>query len=338
MSEIRTDPLSGHRVIVATNRLKRPHEFHRYSQRRSDAVCPFCVGNEAKTPPEIAAYRQWRPEPDADDWQLRVVPNLYPAIGQEEATASTPDDSDLFPVQTGKGTHELVIESPQHVRSFSELSTTQAHRTLVAFRDRLLVHTRSNHRYTQVFKNVGPEAGASIDHTHSQLLALPDLPPKVQRLVQNCRTYHGNHGKCLVCALTEREMQSNRQILHTDNFAAYCPFAGCFPYGFRIVPRIHQSRFQDVPFPQLGELAQLLRDLLIALESTIENPAYNLLIQNSPFDTDREEYYHWHVEVFPRLTNLAGFECATGCYINPVSPDKAASDLRELVRSDLCGR
>ncbi|MFT5527120.1 MAG: UDPglucose--hexose-1-phosphate uridylyltransferase, partial [Pirellulaceae bacterium] len=273
-------------------------------------------------------------EPTNDDvnWQLRVVPNLYPAVETSPAGSSDTSeriDHNLFRSQAGEGSHEVVIESPRHVVSISELSEDEFHRTFLAYRDRLQVHVNNGSKYAQVFKNVGPQAGASIQHTHSQIVAMPVVPDRIRRITERCVQHVQDHRQCLMCSLIRAELEDGRRVIaQSQNFVVYCPFASRLPYQVLISPKCHSAHFQSASSALLGEAAGLLRNVVIRLEELLNFPSYNYMIHTAPFDCYDDRYYHWHIEVFPRLNRLAGFEFGTDYYINPVAPEQAATQLQ----------
>lgn len=336
MSEYRTDALTGETVIIAANRSSRPLEYTSesptVSAARLEANCPFCAGNESLTPPVLASYRETEPTNDDVNWQLRVVPNLYPAVETSPAGSSDTSeriDHNLFRSQAGEGSHEVVIESPRHVVSISELSEDEFHRTFLAYRDRLQVHVNNGSKYAQVFKNVGPQAGASIQHTHSQIVAMPVVPDRIRRITERCVQHVQDHRQCLMCSLIRAELEDGRRVIaQSQNFVVYCPFASRLPYQVLISPKCHSAHFQSASSALLGEAAGLLRNVVIRLEELLNFPSYNYMIHTAPFDCYDDRYYHWHIEVFPRLNRLAGFEFGTDYYINPVAPEQAATQLQ----------
>ncbi len=351
MSELRKDPVTGHTVIVAENRAARPDEFaplaqsQRFVASDARATCPFCAGNEHLTPHSVAEYPRPSGEhpPRAESatnrdmsWQVRVVPNKYPAVdgGAESAVANrnpllSPPGSEISP---GTGRHEVIVESPHHLLRLTDLSDEQVALVFRAYRDRLAAAAReSGLAYGIVFKNQGPAAGASLEHLHSQLMALPFLPLDVARELQLGVETHRRTGRCAMCALLDHELTASQRIVAvTPDFVALCPYASRVPYETWLVPSTHASRFDSCSENLANRLAQFARRLLICLETSMNRPDYNYLIRSAPFDTSPADHYHWRMEVLPRTTRFAGFEWGSGCYINPVAPERAAAELRVL--------
>jgi UDPglucose--hexose-1-phosphate uridylyltransferase len=336
MSELRQDPVSQRWVIIAQERDSRPDEYVSTPNRRVAEACPFCAGNEIVTPEAVAVYTMGDALAHAGQpptWQVRVVPNKYPAVRHN---ANGPVRNELFGTRvSANGVHEVIIECPQHAASLTELSDDQLRLTWTAYRDRLSEHARdAQWKYGQIFKNVGSAAGASIEHTHSQLIVLPHVPSDIATELASCRAYHEARGRMLLADILAQELAAGERIVaESDNFVAFCPFASRFSYETWILPRRHSAYFQrggdgsptDV---ELGELGRFVQKLLARMEAVLNRPAYNFFLHTAPFDSAPYHYYHWHVEVFPRLTKAAGFEWGTGYFINPVSPEEAAKTLR----------
>ncbi len=332
MPEFRKDPVSDHWVIIAPNRALRPGQFAADAGERALGRCPFCRGHEADTPNAVATYdRQGRSSDDAQ-WQVRVVPNRYPALADtEQSPAVAPS---LYEVGPGYRAHEVIVEAPDHVLSFGELDDCQAELVFIAYRDRLrMLRANPKIAYGQLFKNSGSAAGASLEHTHSQLIGTPIVPTQIQAELARSRTYFERHGRCVFCAMMDLELSTGtRLVAENEAFLAFCPFASQFPYEVWILPRRHHCSFDMSEDGETGALARLVRDLVCGVESALRNPAFNFLIHTSPFRLSPVSYFHWHLEFSPRLTKTAGFEWGAGDYINTVSPEDAASKLRAFCK------
>ena len=323
--EFREDPLSGSRIIFAPQRGDRPQD---YSQNRPDEAsgrCPFCRGAERETPPAVAEYTL----PNTlGPWQVRVVPNKFPAVNSD----LPPDFSQPGPAAgPATGLHEVIVESPEHHRSFTQLSPAQQKLVLRAYGDRLRAARDAGWAYGLVFKNVGAAAGASLEHTHSQMLALPFLPQKIGAELAITREHYQRHQRTLLRDVLERELNETRRIiLQLDPFVAFCPYASRTPYETWIVPRTAWNCFEGLPDDALEPLAACIHSILRRLESLVPAISYNLLLHTNPFDTSFAQHYHWRMEILPRVTKLAGFEWATGCFINTILPEDAAAQLRQV--------
>ena len=330
MPELRKDPIVGRWVIIATDRARRPTDFIRERvQIRGSGFCPFCYGNESKTPPEVLAYRSDGSQPNKAGWTLRVVPNKFPALGIE-GTLNRQGEG-LYDKMNGIGAHEVIIETPEHRTTMAALPAEQIESVLWAYRDRIVdLKKDTRFKYMLIFKNFGDAAGASLEHTHSQLIALPVVPKRVQEEVTGARDYYAYKERCLFCDMIRQEFSSGvRLVAENEKFFALCPFAPRFPFELWIVPKDHQSSFEESSRTEFRHLAALLKDMLGRLEAVLDHPAYNYIIHTSPVPDGVNDYYHWHLEIMPKLTNLAGFEWGTGFYINPTPPEEAAKFLRE---------
>lgn len=339
MSELRLDPVSQRWVIIAQERDNRPDEYIASTVHRVDSDCPFCAGNEVATPEAVAVYSTSHSLPhqgQPNSWQVRVVPNKYPAVRND---VNGPVREEMFGLRcSAAGVHEVIIEAPRHVASLTELDDDQLRLTWIAYRDRLSEHALDPRwKYGQVFKNVGAAAGASIEHTHSQLIVLPHVPHEIETELTSCERHQMQYGRGLFGDILEQELAAGVRIVdQTARFVAFCPFASRFPYEVWVLPRRQAARFQrssrgDEGSPtddELGELGDFVRKLLLRMEVVLNRPAYNFFLHTAPFDTRPYDHYHWHVEIFPRLTKAAGFEWGTGYFINPVSPEEAAIALR----------
>jgi UDPglucose--hexose-1-phosphate uridylyltransferase len=330
MSEYRQDPLSRRWVIIGCDeRASRPNEFVEATSRDGNVSCPFCPGHEADTPPTVASYSA----NGKGSWLVRVVPNRYPALLAD--VAPCPNCQPLSPKATpgavpGFGRHEVIIESPRHIASLSELNDGEAELVFTAYRDRIRdLKADGRYRYVQIFKNAGAAAGASLEHIHSQLLALPAVPEVVEQGLVSCSEHFQRNQRPLLLDLIDQEEQAaSRIVAKTQHYIAFCPFASRFPYEVWIVPCRHQPRFESLQAGELGELSRLAREVIGCIERAVGQVAYNYFIHTLPFDSPAHDHYHWHIEIIPRLTKVAGFEWSTGCFINPYPPESAAAHLR----------
>jgi UDPglucose--hexose-1-phosphate uridylyltransferase len=333
--ELRNDPLLGRSVIVAPGRAARPHAFAPQSIADADPDCPFCPGSEHTTPGELLAFREVGSLPNSPGWRVRVVPNKYPAIARNDVVPNdeiSGDTSICEPdcVQPAYGAHEVIIESQRHVEGLTGLSDDEAAEVFIAYQQRLQAAKADDRlRYATIFKNVGPSAGASLAHTHSQLMAMSSVPRSAQAELDRARDYFDRNGRCAFCDLIERERKAGVRIVEeTDELLVLCPYVSRLPLEMCLLPRKHSAQFEQISAESLAHLAHVLRSALTRLEAVLGRVAYNYIIVTSPFDTLSTGHYHWRIEVLPRLTTMAGFEWGSGCYINPVPPEEAAAMLR----------
>lgn len=330
MPELRKDPITDRWVIISTDRARRPSDFVRETVpvKGSGRFCPFCPGNEGKTPPEVLAYRNGGGA-NQPGWSLRVVPNKFPVLGIEGELER--EGEGLFDKMQGIGAHEVLIESPEHALSLTELNEKSIEQILWAFRDRIndLKNDRRL-RYILLFKNHGEGAGATLEHTHSQLIALPVVPKRVQEEVEGARHYYEFKERCMFCDLIRQETKSGeRVVLESERFVVIEPYAARFPFETWILPKQHMSHFEATDTGHFQNLAWTLKSTLRKIEKVLERPPYNLLIHTAPLQEAANPYFHWHIEIIPKLTRVAGFEWGTGFYINPTPPEESAQFLRE---------
>jgi UDPglucose--hexose-1-phosphate uridylyltransferase len=334
MPELRKDPIVGRWVIIAHERAKRPHDFKGEMQKHVEGgLCPFCEGNEDKTPPEIIAYRDRGTRANGPGWRIRVVPNKFPAL-QIEGNLNKRGDG-IYDKMAGVGAHEVIIESPRHEISMASLSEESIREVLWVYRDRL-VDLKKDSRlvHGMLFKNVGAAGGATLEHTHSQLIVTPIIPISVWEEMTGALEFYNYRGRCIFCDMFLQEQTSEKRIvLDTPHFTAFCPYASRFPFETWILPKSHSSHFENIPKPGVDDLGSVLRQVLNKLEVALDSPAYNYIIHTAPFDHQELPHYHWHIEIIPRLTKVAGFEWGSGFYINPVPPEDAAAFLREVETS-----
>jgi UDPglucose--hexose-1-phosphate uridylyltransferase len=331
VSELRRDPVTGRWVIISTDRQKRPNDFlfERVTILGRDQ-CPFCPGHESMTPPEIVSYRQNGGPPNAPGWDVRVVPNRYPAL-QVEGTLDRAGEG-IFDRMHGIGAHEVIIETPDHYRNIAQMSEPEIERVLSAYRERMLDLKRDVRlRYIVVFKNQGAAAGATLEHPHSQLIALPIVPGFVHEEIAGARKHYEVKERCVYCDIIRQDLSDGRRvILENADVVALAPYASRFPFETWLLPKNHGGRFEEAPRHEYEGLARALKQVLQRMDRALESPPFNLIVHTLPFGGDSAEAYHWHVEVMPRLTRVAGFEWATGFYINPTPPEEAAEVLRSV--------
>ena len=338
MPEYRQDPLTSRMVIVAEERANRPHQFD-ITDEPFQGICPFCEGNESLTPNESAAFRSADSASDSPGWRVRVVPNKYPAVVPGEVPAVLQDHSFIHigGKADGVGLHEVIIDTPRHVLSISELTSAEMTGMLTMYRYRLqILRTDSRWAYVQIFKNVGAAAGASLPHSHSQLTAMPFLPPSLIQLLHRAEEYTRQRQHCFWCEHLRIEIQTGERIVEeTEHFVVLCPFVSRFAGEVEIYPKHHESGFDQSEVSLLAELAELFRRTVIRLEKTVfwmkDSLAYNIVLNTEPFRFDRDLFsvFHWRFSILPSLARAAGFEWGTGLHINPISPEQAARRLRD---------
>lgn len=323
--EIRIDQLTGLRTILAPGRAGRPHGFGRAAADEKGAEgCPFCEGSEGKTPPEVYAVRPEGGAPDTPGWTSRVVPNLYPALGEGDDEPRADSNPELFASRPAIGGHEVIVNAPEHVTAMAELSEERFLGAVATWRERMRVHSEA--AYVQLVVNEGAGAGASLPHTHAQLYALPFVPAAVARERERAGAYgERTAGSGLLSDVLVEEVRRRERLVAIDEEAALiCPWASRSPYELRIVPRREAARFEE---DETG--AAMIRTAMRLLAKRFDGPPeLNLWVATAPRGAER---FHWHVDIAPRLSIKAGFELGAGVDINIYPPERAAADLQECL-------
>jgi UDPglucose--hexose-1-phosphate uridylyltransferase len=329
MSEFRKDPVVDRWVIISTERT--PINFpEKKCPENHPKECPFCEGSEMLTPPEILSYRDQKTKANEKGWWIRVIPNKYPILKVEEPFVKKGEG--LYDKITGVGAHEIIIETPKHVNDLFKLEDKQVEDILAVYRDRILdLKNDFRFEYIMIFKNKGSRAGASIEHSHSHLIALPIVPKRITEELAGALKYFDYKGRCVFCDVIDEEIRTNKRIIYeNDDFIAFCPFASRSPFEISIIPKQHESNFCNIKKSQITSCAKALKIVLEKLCKATGGADYNLILHNSKMKETNFAYYHWHISIIPRITNISGFERGTGFYINPISPEISAEYLRNL--------
>jgi UDPglucose--hexose-1-phosphate uridylyltransferase len=330
MPELRKDPIIGRWVIISTERGKRPHDFVVEPEVVKGGFCPFDAGNEHTTPPEVLAYREPGTEPNTPGWLLRVVNNKFPALAKEGEEDRRGEG--MFDKMNGIGAHEVIIESPDHHATLATIPLDGFFRVLTAYRDRIVTLGQDpRFKYVLIFKNQGRAAGASLEHSHSQLIALPVVPELVMEELTGGKFYYNYKERCVFCDMIRQELQQRaRVVLENGEFVAISPFAPRSPFEIWIMPKSHHSSYVDLKEDSYHLLAEVFSETLKRLRKALGQVPYNFMLHTAPIREPELDYYHWHFEIVPKLTLIAGFEWGSGFYINPTPPEDAAQYLREL--------
>ncbi len=340
MPELRKDPVIGRWVIIATERSKRPDQFSSQADECPDEKkpCPFCEGNESNTPREIYSVRPKHTAANGPGWELRVVPSIAPFLKIEGELSR--HGKGIYDIMSGIGAHEIIIETSQHIDNMADLSEGQISKIITCYIDRIVDLERDKRfKYVLVFKNYGWTAGGgSIRHSRSQLIATPVNPKRVKEELVGAKHYFDYHERCVFCDLIKQELESKeRIILDMDGFVAAAPFASRFPFETWILPKKHSCDFTSLDMQSRLQLGRVIKKAISKLMKGLNNPPYNYVLHTAPFRRQKIGYwksidydYHWHIEIIPRLTRVAGFEWGTGFYICPLLPEDAAKFLREV--------
>lgn len=339
MPELRKDPIIGRWVIIATERSRRPDQFSMQMQEGPEEKdCPFCEGHESQTPPEVYSVRPKNTPANTPGWEVRVVPSIAPFLRVEGGLDRK--GKGLYDMMNGVGAHEVIIATPKHITNMTDLSDEQICRVITCYIDRMKdLEKDQRFKYALVFKNHGWTAGGSrVRHTKSQLIATPINPKRVKEELVGAKQYYDFHERCVFCDLIKQEIEvKDRVILDLDGFIAVTPFAARFPFEIWILPKKHSCDFTTLDMESRMNLGKIMKKVLMKLRVGLNDPPYNYIIHTAPFRRQKMSYwktidndYHWHIEIMPRLTRVAGFEWGTGFYICPLPPEDGAKFLREV--------
>ena len=316
--------------MISELRAVRPNEFRRVETRRSDLSCPFCLGFEENTPPAIVEIPH---STHPHQWLIRVVPNKYPAFTQ--LSDQPPRETGPYQQRYSEGRQEIVIQSPRHVSSFSQLNDAELEGSLLTFQQRMLkLREEDSVEHVMLFTNCRSEAGASLEHIHSQIIGSPIISPNLETRLNRAREYYERNNETAMQSIVRWESeQASRLVTQDDSWVAFCPFASRFPYQVWIAPRTTERDFATCSSASTHALGSMIRDIVDRLERVHDFPAYNIMFHVADHRDDARLTYQWYVEIVPRLVRFAGYELGTGCWINHVSPSNAASQLRKLPSS-----
>lgn len=330
MSELRRDPIGGRWVIVDTDHPHKPDQYDYEHQVYKGGTCPFCYGNESMTPPEIEVIRDSHTQANSSGWQVRVVANKFPALQVE-------GDIDrrgigMYDMSNGVGAHEVLIETPYHQKDICDLLNHEVENFLNMYCRRATDLAKDKRfKYIMVFKNFGAAAGASLEHPHTQIIALPMIPKNAAEEIKGAQNYFEYRERCIFCDIIRQEAQeAERIVMENKHFLAFCPFVSRFPFEIWMIPKKHNSRFCHMPAEEIPSLAQILRDIVTKLKKLFPDVPYNYILHSAPVNGDGSmEGYHWHIEFMPKLTRTAGFEWGSGFYLVATPPELAAKYLRD---------
>jgi UDPglucose--hexose-1-phosphate uridylyltransferase len=330
MPELRRDPIIGRWVIIAKERGKRPSDFVIEDEKTKGGFCPLCPGNEHTTPPEVLAYGRPSYAPNTQGWSLRVVPNKFPALIIEGDLDKQGEG--IYDMMNGIGAHEVIIETPRHDETIPQMSVDQVKLILLAYKDRMIDLAKDTRfQYIIIFKNFGRAAGASLEHSHSQLIALPIVPQLIQEEITSSLRYFEYKERCAFCDIIHQELSDNtRVVCENRDFVTIAPFAPRAPFEMWLLPKRHQSSYIAMDEVLFNSLAEIFLETMRRLNKALPKVPYNYMLHTAPLKNLSTDYYHWHIEIMPKLTMVAGFEWGTGFYINPTPPEESARFLREI--------
>lgn len=330
MPELRKDPIIDRWVIISTERGKRPVFLIEEPPPPKAAMCPLCSGNEHMTPAEVFAIRPNNSPPNSPDWLLRVIPNKFPALRIEGSLDK--EGVGLYDRMNGIGAHEVVVDTPLHGETLANMDIRGIQNLFIAFKERVLDLAKDRRfRFTIVFKNHGNIAGASLDHSHSQLISLPIVPKRISEEISGSLNYYRFKDRCIFCDIIAQEKEDNVRVIYENSkFIALSPFASRFPFETWVLPKNHEPYFViQKDDDNYHDAADALSAILKKQDKVLNSPPYNFMIHTTPLGNGDIPHYHWHIEIIPRLTKMAGFEWGTGFYINPTPPEEATMYLKE---------
>jgi len=340
-NEVRKDYLLNRWVVIAKERKKRPTDFVNKETTEKEGICPLCPGNEHMTPPAILTYLsvngKLKKAKDQNglchkNWLVRVIPNLYPVFDPPTKENETIKEGPFLKRPVGH--HEVFVESPCHTEHPGTARVSQLIYTINAYLDRLTVLSQKS--YVQnlvIFRNHGREAGASLSHAHTQLIASPILPTIIDEELEASENYYNKNNECLFCNILNKEKEGSRFIWENSSFVVFTPWASVNPLEFWLIPKRHQSNMVDLTASEVKDLAETMRLCLGGLRSLLNDPPYNFGFHTVLIEAAKD-FYHWHLEVYPKLAIWAGFEKSTGMFINTISPEDAATELRSAVQAE----
>jgi len=341
-NQVRKDYLLDRWVVIATERGRRPTDFARKEREKAKtSVCPLCPGNEHMTPPAVLVYLKsgkGRKAKDKDgsrhkNWLIRCIPNLYPAFTPPKEKTSRRQIMKSNYLVVAVGHHEVLVESPIHDGHPADAKIPQLVHVINGYIDRLREFSSKPYvKYVSIFRNHGLEAGASLSHAHSQIIATPFIPSVLEEELEASRKFWTRSKKCVFCDILEKELDGPRLILENADYVVFAPWASVNPLEFWILPRKHEITLLEMSKSEVKTFAKTLKTCLNGLKKLLNDPPYNFGFHLA-INKDASKHYHWHLEVYPKLAIWAGFEKSTGIYINTVAPEAAAESLRKAISS-----
>ncbi len=328
ITELRQDPVTGDWVVIAAGRAKRPEEFAVHEEEETpddpEKKCFFCFPEETGQEKDVLIYKN-----SEDDWSLRVFPNKYPAFSRGKKTRHF-EEGPYFGMD-GVGYHELVV-TRDHKKQIAKLDALEVAEMIDAYQDRYIsLMNKKSVNYVEIFHNHGKDAGASIAHPHSQLVAIPVVSPYIKGELDGAENYHRMNKHCVFCAMIEWERENKKRVIfENEDYLAFCPFASRAAFEVWVLPKKHKPYFERTGVKEKIKTAEALQAAISKICKALNNPAYNFYIHTSPSEGKDYPHYHWHIEILPRTSVWAGFELSTGIEISTIEPEAAAEYLKNI--------
>lgn len=330
MPQLRKDPVLKQWVIVSPERGKRPSDFNADFEPRDEdsATCPFCEGNEKLTTPETLAFRKAGTMANQPGWWVRIFPDHSPILTPNGEPGR--EGIGMFDAMNSIGIHEVVVEAPRHDQGLQSLTLDQVSEVVWAYKQRLLeIKKNPSYKHFMVVKNSG-KGVSSFSHSHSHIVATPIIPKRIEEEIDGAREYFHYHDRCIYCDIIRQETEENSRVVYQDHlFMVFCPFASRFPFEMLVIPKSHQPFFESINSEHVQGFANALQTSIKKMHALLPNVPYNFILHSSPCTDSYRDFFHWHLEIIPKLTNVAGFEWGSGFYINPTTPEDAAKALRD---------
>jgi UDPglucose--hexose-1-phosphate uridylyltransferase len=327
--QLRKDPVLKQWVIISPERGKRPSDFKKVDQKIDDPKnCPFCEGNEHLTPGETLSFRTAGTAANSKGWWVRIVPDSTPILSPEGDSGR--EGIGMFDAMNSIGIHEVVVESPDHYTALQDATSNQVREVIWAYKQRLLeIKKNPRFKHFMVVKNSG-KGVSNFSHSHSHIVATPIIPKRIEEELEGAREYFHYHDRCLFCDIVKQESKEGARVVYEDSqFIVFCPFAARFPFEMEITPKIHLPFFELITNDMVSNLAKALQTAIKKMQTLLPGQPFNFVLHTSPCSDSYKDFYHWHIEIIPKLTKVAGFEWGSGFYINPTPPEDAAEMLRE---------
>ena len=330
MPQLRQNIATREWVIVATERAKRPEDFTQTDKEKNkqelpeySTQCPFCPGNEKTSPIENFSIRNDK------NWKVRVIPNKFPALVAEGKREFK--NEGIVRHMDGFGIHEVIIETPLHNATIALMENTQVENIIKTYRNRYMFAVNDERiELVTIFKNHGPSAGASQEHSHSQMIASPVVPAHIRSRIEDAMRYYDDNMECVFCKMIKDEINAGERIVaQTENFAAFIPYAAFSPFHIWLLPKKHNPCFQHISDEEIKEFSGILKEVLSKIYHSLNNPDFNYVVRSLPGKARHNDFFHWYLSIVPRVTKTAGFEIGSGMYINVALPEQSAKFLRE---------